>query len=161
LNGAANPRAPELNAAQRRALAVALRLLEERLAIIDGILEHEEAGVLYRRPRLPASPESRRLIEAELADVRSAIASISGTFGLEADPRDPVREISGLLSISWENLGDVGSRGLAAYGPVDHRLHAVLDPDLEALMARLVRLERIFRMPASKQPNHGGFDSTG
>jgi hypothetical protein len=149
VTGLADPLKPRLNPAQRRALGVALRLLEERLATVDEVIERSREGILYRRPLLRTSPEARRVLNEQLGGVRDTILSLAETYELEREPRDPLREIVGLLSISWESLGDVGSRGLSAYGPVDHRLRSTLDPVLEELMARLLELERLVRQSAS------------
>lgn len=132
---------PGLNPAQARALAVALRLLEERLAIVDGILDHEDRGALYERPRLQVSGPRRARIEAMVAELRARIEALAQTYDLEREHTIPARKIGGLLSISWESLGNVGSRGLVAYGPVHPALGETLDPALEAIMALVTDLE--------------------
>ena len=42
-----------LNRNQERAVAVRLRMLEERLAIIARLMDEDEGGLLYRRERAP------------------------------------------------------------------------------------------------------------
>jgi len=132
-----------LNADQRRAVVVALRQLEERLARIEEILDRDESGALYRRSRPRLSSDERERAGAILAELRAAIASVAETHGLPAEERDPGREIAGLLRISWESLAEIDSRRLGAYGRVDPGLRASLDPTLERMMALVVAIEEI------------------
>ena len=53
-----------LNRNQERAVAVRLRMLEERLAIIVRLMDEDERGRLYRRDRAPFSAEQRARMES-------------------------------------------------------------------------------------------------
>ncbi|MGA2512619.1 MAG: hypothetical protein ABSG37_03270 [Candidatus Limnocylindrales bacterium] len=130
-----------LNVNQERAVSVALRSLEERLARVEGLLDRDEEGLLYRRRRPVWAREERARAEAILADLRSTIASISRAFNLAPEERDSAREIAGLMTISWESLAEVGSRRLRAYGRVDPALRDTLDPALERLIELVSALE--------------------
>jgi hypothetical protein len=115
-------------------------LLERRLAMVEAILDRHEQGVLYERPRLRLSSLERRRIDTMMGELKAVIGSIAATHQLECETRDPAREIASLLSVSWENLGNVGTSGLTAYGPVDPVLRETLDPVLEAMMVLLIDL---------------------
>ncbi len=130
-----------LNRSQARAVEVALRLLEERLSTIQGILDRGDRGVLYDRPRLSLAAERRAHVDGLLAEVNAAIASISDSLQLERNQRDPAREVLGLLNVSWEGLAEIGSRRLRAYGRVDSSLLETLDPALDRIMQLLSTLE--------------------
>lgn len=132
-----------LNPNQERAVSVALRLLEERLARVEELLHRDEQGLLYRRLRPSWAREERARADAIVADLRSTIASASRAFNLVPEERDSGREIAGLMRISWENLAEVGSRRLRAYGHVDPALRDTLDPALERLMELVSALEDV------------------
>jgi len=130
-----------LSTSQERALAIALRLLEERLATIAEILGRDDGGVLYlrRRPRLAAEQAAR--IDRLIAEIRVSIAAAAETFRLPREERDGAGMIIALLSMSWQSLGEVDTRGMRAYGEADPRLGDALDPRVQQLMDLVVKLE--------------------
>lgn len=132
-----------LNESQQRAVAVALRQLEERLGRVEDILGREESGVLFHRSRPRWSLEEAERAGALLAQLRAAIASVAETYGLPAEERDSGREIVGLLSVSWESLAEIDSHRLRSYGRVDPGLRTTLDPALEQMMALLLAIDEI------------------
>lgn len=132
-----------LNLAQERAVSVALRLLEERLARVEDLLDRDEAGLLYRRIRPSWASEDRARADAIVAELRSTIASVSRAFDLTHEERDSARQIAGLMRLSWESLAEVGSRRLRAYGHVDPALRDTLDPALERLVELVSALEDV------------------
>ena len=132
-----------LNQSQQRAVAVALRQLEERLSRIEDIIGRSESGVLFSRPRPRWSSEEAELAAAMLARLRAAIASVAETYGLPAEERDPGREIAGLMRVSWESLAEIDSRRLRSYGRVDPGLRTSLDPTLEQMMAVVAAIEEL------------------
>lgn len=139
-----------LNRHQERALAVALRLLEERLAEIDSLMERGEEGVLYRRPVARLSTEQRARMEQLMAELRATIGSLAATFRLPRDEQDPVRRIAGLLSVTWEQLGEIDSRRLGAYGSVDPGLGETLDPAMQHLAQLVLELREVASGPAHR-----------
>ena len=145
-----------LNPGQERALTVALRLLEERLARVEDIIRRGESGRLYRRPRLSLSRTERARIDAILVDLRATIASVADAHRLPCEERDPIREISGLMSVSWESLAEVESRGLRSYGRVDPGLRDSLDPALERMLELVTTLEWIGRRRDDDQADRPG-----
>ena len=111
-----------LNRNQERAVAVRLRMLEERLAIMTRLMDEDERGRLYRRDRAPYSAAQRARIEAVIREIRAEIARVADTFGLASEEQDAARRIVGLLGITWEGLGDVRAGRLRGLGDVDPAL---------------------------------------
>lgn len=132
----------DLNVNQRRALAVVLRLLEERLVEIDRMIEQDEEGILYHRVAR-FSPEQREKIDQLIIATCGQIRRAAERFRLPQEERDAAREIVGILTLSWEGLEDVHSRKLGAYGNVDPALKETLDPLLQELIHLLFQLEAV------------------
>ena len=133
-----------LNANQKRAVAVTLRLLEERLVEIERMIDQDEEGILYHRvARL--SPEQREKMDMLIAAMRGQIRRAAERFHLPQDERDAAREIVGILTLSWESLEDIRPHKLGAYGDVDPALKETLDPIVQELIHLLFRLEAIAR----------------
>ena len=132
-----------LNRNQERAVAIRLRLLEERLAIIGRLMDQDERGRLYRRDRAPYSAKQRARMEALIVEIRAEIAHIADTFGLASEEQDAARRIVGLLGITWEGLGDVRTGRLRGLGDVDPALREQLNPSVERLMDLVLDLQGI------------------
>ena len=132
-----------LNRNQERAVAVRLRMLEERLAIMARLMDEDERGRLYRRDRAPYSAEQRARIEAVVREIRAEIARVADTFGLASEEQDAARRIVGLLGITWEGLGDVRTGRLRGLGDVDPALREQLNPSIERLMDLVLDLQEI------------------
>jgi len=132
-----------LNKNQERAVAVRLRMLEERLAIIARLMDDDERGRLYRRDRAPYSAEQRARIEAAIFEIRAEVAQVADTFGLASEEQDAARRIVGLLGITWEGLGDVRAGRLRGLGDVDPALREQLNPSVERLMDLVLDLQGI------------------
>jgi hypothetical protein len=132
-----------LNKNQERAVAVRLRMLEERLAIIARLMDEDEHGRLYRRDRAPYSAEQRARIEAVTVEIRAEIDHVADTFGLASEEQDAARRIVGLLGITWEGLGDVRTGRLRGLGEVDPALREQLNPSIERLMDLVLDLQGI------------------
>ena len=132
-----------LNRNQERAVAIRLRLLEERLAIIGRLMDQDERGRLYRRDRAPYSAKQRARMEALIVEIRAEIAHIADTFGLASEEQDAARRIVGLLGITWEGLGDVRTGRLRGLGDVDPALREQLNPSVERLMDLVLDLQEI------------------
>ena len=139
-----------LNPYQQRAVAITLRLIEERLAEIEDLLDRGAAGVLFRRPPAPLDAERRRRLEALVGQVRESIAELAGALHLPREEQDPIRRIIALLNISWENLGEIDSRRLRAYGAVDPELRSTLDPAARRLA------DLVFALQAELAGGEGG-----
>ena len=132
-----------LNRNQERAVAVRLRMLEERLAIMTRLMDEDERGRLYRRDRARLSAEQRAGMEALIVEIRAEIARVADTFHLASEEQDSARRIVGLLGITWEGLGDVRAGRLRGLGDVDPTLREQLNPSVERLMDLVLDLQRI------------------
>jgi len=139
---------PMLNDHQRRALSVALRLLEERLAEITSLMDEEHHGILLERPAPRLSDAQRAAALATMGRMREIVASLAARFDLERDVEVPERRIAGLLGPTWQSLLEVDSRHLRGYGVVDPAVPPVLDPAVEDLVGLIVELGRLLRAPA-------------
>lgn len=132
-----------LNRNQERAVAIRLRLLEERLAIIGRLMDEEERGRLYHRDRAPFSAEQRARMEALMVEIRAEIVDVADTFGLASEEQDAARRIIGLLGITWEGLGDVRTGRLRGFGDVNPELQVLLNPSVERLMQLVLALQKV------------------
>jgi hypothetical protein len=137
-----------LNPNQERAVAIRLRLLEERLAIISRLMDESEYGRLYRRERAGFATEQRAAMEALIVETRAEIARVADAFGLESERQDAARRIVGLLGITWEGLGDVRAGRLGGLGSVDPELHELLGPSVERLMDLVFALQETASRPS-------------
>ena len=135
-----------LNENQKRSVAVTLRLLEERLVEVERLLTIQERGILYESIA-HFSPRQIKLMRAYLAELRQEIAEMSRVFELGREMQDPARRIMGLMSVSWESLEELHGKPLRAYGAVDERLPAVIDP----MADRLTRLTRDLQLIATQK----------
>jgi hypothetical protein len=133
-----------LNENQKRAVTVTLRLLEERLADIERVIEEDEDGVLYRRVAR-FSPGQREKMDELIAAMRGQIRRAAVRFRLPQEEQNAAREIAGKVTLSWESLEDSRPRKLGAYGNVDPALKETLDPILQELIRLLFRLEAVAR----------------
>ncbi len=133
-----------LNENQTRAVAVTLRLLEERLSDIERVIVEDEEGVLYRRTAR-FSPEQREKMDKLIRAMRGQIRRAAVRFHLPQEEQDAARAIVGKLMLSWESLEDSRPRKLGAYGTVDPALKETLDPILQELIRLLFRLEAVAR----------------
>jgi hypothetical protein len=130
-----------LNQSQERALAITLRLLEERISTIRDLMDREDGGVLYHRPRPAFAPGEAARIDRLIAGIREVISSVAEAFVLPREERDPRGMIVALLAMSWQSIGEMDARGMHAYGDTDPRLSEVLDPHVRRLMDLVLELE--------------------
>ena len=135
------PARPLLNSSQQRALAITLRLVEEHLAAISGIVERDVEGLLYRRARPRLTIRQVERIDRLLAEARSSIGATAGTFALRREERGAAGEIRALLAMSWQSLGEIDARGMRAYGDTDPALGQRLDLCVQHLMDLALELE--------------------
>ena len=129
-----------------------MRLLEERLSAIGDMLDRDDGGTMYRRARPGMTPEQAGSIAALLAEIRRRIDDVAATFRLSSEDRDAKATIVALLAMSWQNLGEIDSRGMRAYGEVDPALPGLLDPMVQRLMDLVRALEDVVAsLPAGDQ----------
>ena len=133
-----------LNPGQQQMMAIRLRMLEENLAEIERLIDHDEDGILYRRSRPRLSEARRARILDLLAELRLAIGSSVETYDLRREDQDSARRIRGLLSLAWEGVLELASSRLAGYGPIGPEVSRALDRDVDRLATLVLILEATF-----------------
>jgi len=133
-----------LNDNQRRALAVTLRHLEETLANIERVMNHDEYGILYRRVA-SFTPPQRAQMERLIQTMREEIRRAALTFDLPIEEQNVARYIAGTLALTWEMLEEMRPRKLGNYGAVDPTLEETLDPILQRLIELSFQITDIAR----------------
>ncbi len=142
-----------LNDNQRRALAVTLRHLEETLANIERVMNHDEYGILYRRVA-SFTPPQRAQMERLIQTMREEIRRAALTFDLPIEEQNVARYIAGTLALTWEMLEEMRPRKLGNYGNVDDALEATLEPVLERLMHLLFQISAVARGEELRDEDH-------
>jgi hypothetical protein len=135
-----------LNDAQARAVAVTLRVLEERCGQMRWLLSGTANGGALHQLVDDIPADARALLLQEIMALEAAIARVAAEFQLTGERRSLRRMLVGLLASSWEHLEDARPAKLGRYGPVDPQVVAPLDAGL----ARVIAL--INAMWAATQP---------
>lgn len=138
-----------LNANQKRAVTVTLRLLEERLADIERVIAADERGILYERVA-SFTPAQRARMNELIGALREQIRQVAEEFQLPREQHSAARYVVGTVSLLWESVEEIRSRKLKSYGEVDPQLKQTLDPMLQ----RIIRL--LFDLTATAQGNQAG-----
>lgn len=135
-----------LNDSQRRALAVTLHIVEQRLLEIERLLDDPPSG---RMQRVQHDLSASRIVElrCHAAEARARIESIADCFDLEPARLSIRRQLAAVLSISWANLEDARPAGLSRYGPVYPAVAEALDEPLAALSELMLRMAHISTDP--------------
>lgn len=135
-----------LNANQKRAVTVTLRLLEERLADIERVIAADERGILYERVA-SFTPAQRARMNELIGALREQIRYLAEEFHLPREQQSAARYVVGTASLLWESVEEIRSRKLKSYGEVDPQLKQTLDPMLQ----RIIRL--LFDLTETAQDN--------
>lgn len=138
-----------LNANQKRAVTVTLRLLEERLADIERVIAADERGILYERVA-SFTPAQRARMNELIGALREQIRQVAEEFQLPREQHSAARYVVGTVSLLWESVEEIRSRKLKSYGEVEPQLKQTLDPMLQ----RIIRL--LFDLTATAQGNQAG-----
>lgn len=128
-----------LNPHQQRAVAVTLRLLEERLADIERVIAADECGILYERVATFTPTQRARMREISNA-LRGQIRRLAEEFHLPRETQNARPYIVGTVSLLWESVEEIRSRKLKSYGEVDPQLQQILDPMLQCIIRLLFDL---------------------
>jgi hypothetical protein len=135
-----------LNEHQARALAVALRILEERCDQIAALLDPPAPGSLNQMgDDIP--PLAADFARAQLDGLRAEIAALSAELGLQSEPRSALQTARALVATSWELLDDVRPERLVRYGAVDPEMTGPLTRALTPMLERLDVLRRCLTSP--------------
>ncbi len=132
-----------LNAAQKRSLTIALRLIEERLFDLQLTLKHRSyQGILFRL-EIDLSEEQISLISDNIENIFRIIRRLKKDFHLQAEKKMFSSSILGTSSYFWTILEDEKAKKLVRYGSVHPQLSERLDPSLETLTSALYELARL------------------
>ena len=131
-----------LNDSQTRVVAVTLRLFEQQLAEIEEVMSADAQGALYRRVGR-FSPSQRERMQALIEELRRGIRTVAEAFRLPCEEQDAARIIMGTLVITWENLEEIRSRRLRAYGAVDPHLRETLDPWIQQFTQLVLEMQEV------------------
>jgi soluble P-type ATPase len=134
------PGPPPLGENHLRTISVTLSLLDEAagefLAWAGG--RAGESALYAERNTL--APGARRVIAAEAAAIRGALADLRDDLGLGRRERDAARDIAARCALLWESLCELDASRLRGYGEVPPTLAAYLEPRIAALIRRLDRI---------------------
>ncbi len=143
------PESPlSLTEAQRRRLAVFLEIVDRGIAEVVGASPPPSPpGILgHEADDLPQG--FSEAIAADAHAVRAELRLLVESLGLARTERSRRKRIRALLVSMIVNLEDAGSRGLRGYGPMDERIGQAIDPALDAIRSRLVRIARLLDEPS-------------
>ncbi len=139
-----------LNQAQRSALSIALRRLEEHLRQAEHWLNGtDEIGILYRR-RLDIEAERHRIALGKIDEALQVICDLAREFDLAPVDQDLLAKLSAEMTVCWADLIDTRSIKLQRYGAVDPRLASVLDPRLDHLAELASELATLATEPSTR-----------
>jgi|GEM_PF-2121452 len=134
-----------LNEAQKRSLSAALRIVEEYLREIEGMLASGDyTGILSERINDVSDGERAGILE-KAALIREGIKIVAEKFNLDRRRTSISGEALARLASCWEILSDSTAGRLKRYGAVDKRVEKILDPQVDALIALLGEIERKLR----------------
>jgi hypothetical protein len=124
-----------LNAQQKSAVEVTLRVLEETVRDLKRrVREPPENALLTRIVPIPVGDRSR--LEGVLDGILEEVDIVVREFDLQARDEEIRGRIAGYMSQSWSAMHEVLSGRLNRFGEVDPRVGRKLDPHLR----RLIRL---------------------
>ncbi len=132
-----------LNEHQRRRLEVSLGLLDRALGEMERNylatdLPHGEMFEL----KSDLTPEEKAEILRTIAQIRHRLRRLREAFHLEPHRRDVRGLLRGYLAHFWAVLSECRASKLRGYGEVAPHVPSLLDPEIEALLSLVERLER-------------------
>ncbi|MGH7582482.1 MAG: hypothetical protein ACREL5_04565 [Gemmatimonadales bacterium] len=145
-----------LNAEQRRHLTVVLDRADMALLEAASVGRPPQPARLLRPRTDDFSPDSARDIRAAALRIRKRIADAATDLALEVTPEPVSRWVTAYLSAAVVLLQDCHARSLTAYGDVDPRLSARLDPWLTELENEFTRLRLSVQLDATGLPAASG-----
>jgi hypothetical protein len=87
-----------------------------------------------------------------IAAALDQIRTLKEHYGFEVDEQNLARSVAAEMSISWENLMDARSKGLAGYGQVDPRVGIELEPVIRSLAETALKLSLLFEVQEEEDP---------
>ena len=135
----------ELNPAQKIALEVELRHLEQHLLRVQALMRAPQDGILTRYR--PLSPEAVQRLAPLIEDMLAAIILLVEQFDLRLRTEDVGRYVNAVMADTWIGLYDLLPQNLQRYGKV----HPSLEESLTPVLQRLIHLTRLASAAAGNQ----------
>ena len=134
-----------LNEFQTRGVATALRVVEEHMRRIEGMLDREDYdGILYGwKNDLP--DDAKHQLSERIRNVREAIEQAGSRFSLEKQDRRASDEAFGKLPYCWQILEEAKASRLVRYGNVAEGLDRELDPLIETIINLVLEMESVLQ----------------
>jgi hypothetical protein len=130
-----------LSNGQRRHIAVFLSRLEEALDDLERLADQPvRADRVLARERADLPAGYGEAIGSDVTALRDDVRRLAAALQLVPRERSRARQARALLGSVLVQLEDAWARSLRAYGAVDAAEVSALDPALETMRARLVRL---------------------
>ncbi len=133
-----------LNEHQRRRLEISLGLFDRALLEVERSYLSLDLvrGEMFELMSDLTSEEKAR-IRAAIEQIRERLRLLRERFQLEPQRREVRSLLRGIFSHFWAVLSDCRASKLRGYGEVAPQLKQMLDPEIEALLVLVERVERI------------------
>ncbi|MCX7752258.1 MAG: hypothetical protein N2443_05235 [Blastocatellia bacterium] len=133
-----------LNEHQRRRLEVSLGLFDRALLEVERLYLSADLpqGEMFEVTS-DLTPDERARIRATIAQIRDLLQRFRERFQLHPQRRDVRSLLRGYFAHFWAVLSDCRASKLRGYGEVAPQLGQMLDPEIEALLVLVERLERV------------------
>jgi hypothetical protein len=150
------PLPPSLSDNHRRTLSTTLSMLDEMLCDFEErSRDADREAILFRRTNT-LMPAELQVIDDEAARMRALLRELREDLHLTGAVRDVRTSIRSRAFVFWENLHDLETRRLKAYGDVPDGLAEYLDPRLRELNLHLMRIAELGgTSPPAKPPREG------
>lgn len=133
----------QMSASHRRVLSVRLRTLEKYCnQILDAMSGLLTTGVLEERVN-DLLPEEKEKVRGVVLRIKEGIQILSEEIDLERSRSDIRRTIRSLVSAMWVDLEETKSESLRGYGQVPEPFKEFWDPQVDALLEEVHRLEGV------------------
>jgi len=133
-----------LNEHQRRRREVSLGLFDRALLEVERSYLSLDLvrGEMFELTS-DLTPEEKARIRATIEQIRERLRLLRERFQLEPQRREVRSLLRGYFSHFWAVLSDCRASKLRGYGEVAPQLKQMLDPEIEALLVLVERVERI------------------
>lgn len=136
----------KLTEPQINSLRIVLLILEKRLDEIGELCGiSEKQGVLYMIKNSLNAQEAKQ-VKDKIAEIKRVIARLAKQLNLEKQKSDIKNIIAGSLSLSWEDLCSVDSKGMKNYGRVDESVKTELDPVINQLIRSVNKIKDLTKL---------------
>ncbi|GBC76829.1 hypothetical protein HRbin08_00297 [bacterium HR08] len=133
-----------LNEHQRRRLEVSFGLLDRALVEMERLYLSSDLpqGAMFEVTS-DLTPDERAHIRMTIARVRDRLRRLREQFQLQPQRREVRSLLRGYFAHFWAVLSDCRADKLRGYGEVAPQLKQALDPEVEALLIAVQRLEQV------------------